>query len=63
MQQRVYLKKVHNMHGLKLWHGFEPRISNNVIDYWHKRFQVCVHVEGLPKYLVSLQIIHMYMYR
>jgi len=35
MQQRLYLKKVHNVHGLTLWlvwHCFEPRISNNVTE-------------------------------
>jgi len=46
------------------WHygmsgnGFEPCINNNVTDDWHRRLQVCVHIEGgLPEYLVWLQII------
>jgi len=44
MQQRVYLKNVHNVYGLTLWHvwhGFESRIRNNVTDDWHKRIK-CV---------------------
>ena len=53
MQQKVYLNKVHNVHGLILWHGFEPRISKKITDDWHKRLQVCAHFEGgLIEYLV-----------
>jgi len=49
-------QKVNNVHGLTLWHVwhcFQPRVSNDVTDDWHKRLQVCVHVEGgLREYLV-----------
>jgi len=41
-------QKIRNVQGLTLWHvwhGFESRISNNLTDDWHKRLQLCVHVE------------------
>jgi len=42
-------QKIDNVHGLRSRHGFEPRISNNIRDDWHKRLQVCIHIEGLPE--------------
>jgi len=45
----VHLRKVHNVHGPTLWHGwhgFELRIVNNATDEWCKRLLVCVYVKG-----------------
>jgi len=49
IQQRVRLRKIHNVNGLTLWygwHGFDQRIINNATDEWCKRFCVC-HVNFL----------------
>jgi len=42
-QQQVYLRKIHNMNGPTLWHGwygFEQRIINNATDEWCKHLWV-----------------------
>ena len=48
IQQRVFVRKIHNVNWSTLWygwHGFEQRIINNVTDEWCKRLWVCVYVK------------------
>ena len=40
-QQRVCLRKIHNVNEPTLWHGFEQRVINNATDEWRKRLWVC----------------------
>ena len=55
IQQRVCLRKIHNVHELTLWHvrhGFEQLIIKNATDDWCKRLWVCFHAKGR---LLSIQ--------
>jgi len=48
IQQRVCLRKIHDVNGPTLWygwHGFEQHIIDNATDEWCKRL-MCVHVKG-----------------
>jgi len=61
----VHLRNIHNANVDTLWYGwygFKQHIIDNATDEWYKRAWVCVFMLKVDffRYLVWLQILHLY---